>query len=224
MDSSKYYYQYIVDNFPESDIYLQARFALLWLVEEYQAPGDSTLFFAYNAFIDSFPGTPWANEANKIVRLANREKKREDQGDSTRTDDRNDNESENLLAGGNSDGEEEYVEDEYLDPFVALYIDPKGKKAQVMRLEPMQTRRDFVYPPEAYREGWEGDLYFQILLDFSGEVADYKLKIKSAHEAIDREASESVATMIFDMIDIPPELQESWFVYKFSVIKPDKIR
>ena len=220
VDSAKYYYQYILDNFPESDYYLHARFALLWISEEYEAPGDSSLFFAYNAFIDSFPSTPWAKEAKNIVEAANRQKLR----DERELEREADTLGENLLAGNTVDSSSQSDDDEYLDPFIALYIDPQGKKAIKMPNQPIETRREFVYPQEAYRSEWEGDLYFQILLDFSGEISDYILKIRSPNEAIDLEASETVATMVFDMLRIPPEVAESWFVYRYRVIKPDKLR
>ncbi len=220
-DSAKYYYQYIVDNFPESDLYLHARFALLWIEEEYESPGDSSLFFAYNAFIDSFPSSPWAKEANKIVRVANREKQKEKLSDSLGTDSL----GENLLA--NKEGEpSDLVNEEggYMAPIEALYVAPDGSKAIKMPNQPIDIKKKFVYPQEAYNSEWEGDLYFQILLDFSGEISDYVLKIRSPNAAIDREATETVSTMVFDMLKIPPEFSEYWFVYRFRVIKPDKLR
>ena len=226
IDSAMYYYQYIVDNFPESELYLQARFALLWVTENYQAPGDSSLFYGYNALVDSFPQTEWAIEAQKIVRVANREKQIEErENDSTGVQDSL--VSDNLLADALNSSDvviDDPNADAYMDPFDALYIDPNGNRAIEMRLDPIQTNRKFVYPVEAYRSEWEGDLYFQILLDFSGEVSKLILKIKSPHEAIDREATETVATMTFDMTQIDVELQEYWFVYRFPVVKPDKLR
>ena len=224
IDSAKYYYDYIVEHFPESDLYLQARFASLWLTENYESPGDSSIYFAYNALVDSFPQSEWAQEANKIVRIVNREKQLEEGLDTTNMSDSL--QSENLLAQLEDNGDVivDAPTTEYQDPFEALYIDPNGNKAIKISIEPIQTNRKFVYPVEAYRTNWEGDLYFQILLDFSGEVSKLILKIKSPHEAIDKEASETVATMTFDMIEIPVELQESWFVYRFPVELPDKLR
>ena len=223
LDSAKYYYQYVVDNFPESDYYLHARFALLWVMDEYESPGDSSLVFAYNAFVDSFPGTSWANEAKRKVKYT-RKASSKDETDSTGVDSLGedqyaaDTEGEFDEEGGTTG------EDEYLDPMVALYIDPDGEKAYDMPLNPDVIKDPFEYPVEAYRDAFEGSLYFQILLDFSGEVTDYILKISSNNEEIDREASEAVATMVFDIIRIPPEISESWFVYKFVVRKPDQLR
>ncbi len=219
-DSAKYYYQYIIDNFPESDLYLQARFALLWIEEEYESPGDSSLFFAYNAFVDSFPSSPWAREAGNIVKAANREKQREEYANAKEADTL----GENLLANKQGDSTAVDENGEYMDPYDAMYIDPQGNKAYQMLNPPVEIRRKFVYPEQAYNSDWEGDLYFQILLDFSGEVSDYVLKIRSPNEAIDLEASETVATMVFDILDIPQELADVWWVYKFRVVKPDKLR
>ena len=96
--------------------------------------------------------------------------------------------------------------------------------AGFITIEPVEIREEFEYPVEAYRTGWEGDLYFQIFLDFSGEVVDYILKIRSESEDINREASEAVESMVFDPLRVPQEQQESWMVYKFQVRKPDHIR
>ena len=112
----------------------------------------------------------------------------------------------------------------YIDPKEAVYIDVNGNNIELLPLEPMETKEPFEYPVEAYRFGWEGELYFQIFLDFSGEVADYILKIRSGNEDIDREASETVASMIFDVTRIPLELQGQWLVYKFRVYLPEHLR
>ena len=43
------------------------RFNLLWILENHEHPGDSTVIFAYLEFLDSFPGTPEAREISKIL-------------------------------------------------------------------------------------------------------------------------------------------------------------
>ena len=111
-----------------------------------------------------------------------------------------------------------------VDPLTAVYIGPNGEKIANVPIEPVEIREEFVYPVEAYRLKWEGDLYFQIFLDFSGEVVDYILKIRSESEEINREASEAVESMVFDPLRIPQEQQEAWMVYKFGVRKPEHIR
>jgi len=41
-------YRYVVDNYPDSKYYLQARFAPIWLTEMYESPGDSSVIMAYD--------------------------------------------------------------------------------------------------------------------------------------------------------------------------------
>lgn len=229
IDSAKYYYQYIVDNYPESNYYLQSRFALIWIDEEYNPPGDSTIIVAYNAFIDSFPTTQWAQEAkgrmdrSQLVRSGRRIE--EDVPD-TLPDGTilADNTQPGGQYGATASGAAGDSADAYLDPLEAIYIDPEGNKAITMPLEPTETRDQFEYPVEAYKDEFEGDIYFQIFLDFTGEVVDYIQKTRSGNDEIDREASEAVASMIFDPLRIPPETVGSWFVYKFKVRLPDKLR
>ena len=112
----------------------------------------------------------------------------------------------------------------YIDPMEALYIDPNGNKAILLEDQPIEIKEPFEYPPEAFRQAWEGDIYFQILLDFSGEVSDYNLKIRSGVDEIDREATEAVASMTFDILRIEPEFINSWFVYKMVIRKPELLR
>jgi TonB family protein len=229
IDSAKYYYQYVVDNYPESNYYLHSRFALLWIMDEYEAPGDSTLFYAYTAFVDSFPGNEWATQINQLLREGGTKRVDYVEYDSTTGDTVPLTEEEKALLYADSIGVAQDINEadegaSYLDPIEQLAIAPDGSRCVKLPKDPIVTERPFVYPDAAYSVGWEGDLYFQILLDFSGEVTDYVLKIKSPNEAINREAEETIQTMKFDLFAIPTELHESWFYYKFLVRKPSQLR
>ncbi len=219
VDSARFYYRLIADNFPDSRYNIQAKFSLIWLTETYDSPGDSSVFFAYTDFVDSFPGTDWAREAE--IRLAvggpkvkSRQPKPEDAADR----------DERIKDDITGEPEEEEEDEEALTPIEAVYVGPNGEEIKNVAIEPVEIREEFIYPVEAYRLGWEGDLYFQIFLDFSGEVTDYILKIRCESEEINREASKAVASMIFDPMRVPQEQQDSWMVYKFQVRKPDNLR
>ncbi|MFQ5454395.1 MAG: energy transducer TonB, partial [Candidatus Zixiibacteriota bacterium] len=112
----------------------------------------------------------------------------------------------------------------FVDPLEMVYIDPNGMKIPLLDDKPIEIKEEFIYPVESYRDEWEGDLYFQILLDFSGEVIDYILKIRSGDEYIDKEAEKTVASMIFDPLILREDQQGSWLVYKFKVRKPEHLR
>jgi len=222
-DSARYYYQYVVDHFPDSKYYLQARFSLIWLTENYQSPGDSSVVQAYTEFIDSFPGTQWADEARRRMSNAPRRPQEQQQQDTTGGGElaQAGEEGDQTTAGGTAANADTTT---YVDPLKAAYISPNGDTCILMPLQPIQTLDTFVYPTEAYRSKWEGDLYFQIFLDFSGEVVDHVLKIRSENEAINDEAEKAVASMTFDPLRLDSRMQGKWFVYIFKVRLPDFLR
>lgn len=223
VDSAKHYYQYVVDNFPDSKYYLQARFALVWLTERYDNPGDSTVIYAYNELIDSFPGSRWATLASERTSY---QAPRRQPGRETAPD-------EDMYAQGDSIPPDSMVGEPgsgdtlgYVDPLEQAYIGPNGEELENLAegLEPIRVEEPFEYPPSAYRSDWEGHLYFQILLDFSGEVMDYKLVVKSPSEEINRRAEEAVESSQWDITRIPGRLQGKWLVYKFPVYLPSHLR
>jgi TolA-binding protein len=214
IDSARVYYQEVIDRFPDSKHYLQSRFALIWMTEMYNSPGDSSLIFAYNEFVDSFPNNQWADEAkSRTAYRATRRSRDSDEGDTAsawQTED-------TTLAGAEDTAS-------YVDPLVAVYVGPNGEAIGNLTFPPIRVDDEFEYPQEAAREGWEGIMYFQVLLDFSGEVDDYIFAIKSPNDEINRRAELAVSTMVFDATRIRTELQGEWMVYKFIVRKPDYLR
>jgi outer membrane biosynthesis protein TonB len=211
----------VIDHFPDSKYYLQARFALIWLTETYESPGDSSVIFAYSEFVDSFPGSFWASEARK--RTSYRPPAQappKEVADSTEEE-----ETEGVFASeGEVVGEEDTAA--YIDPLEALYTAPDGERAIDLpsHVKPIEVRYEFEYPTEAYAAAWEGNLNFHIKLDFTGEVTDYVLKTYSGIDEIDRRAEEAVASTIFDVSQLRPEEQGAWFLYKFKVKLPGHLK
>lgn len=224
IDSARSYYRFIVDNYPDSKYAPQAELALIWITETYTNPGDSSTYYAYLDFIDAYPGNPWAAEAEKIVAADGSGSATEGSGDTTDVvdDEVPRRAEEDFLFGGEAEAEKDTTLS--LDPLVAVYIGPNGDSIYNCPIEPVEIREEFIYPVEAYNLEWEGALYFQILLDFSGEVTDYVLKIRCESEEINREASKAVASMVFDPLRIPQEQQGKYMVYKFQVRRPDHLR
>ncbi len=225
VDSARAYYQKVVDDYPDSKFYLQARFALIWLTEQYDSPGDSTVIFAYNEFADSFPGSPWGQEAMNRTQYRPTNQNRGQPGQTG---------GDSLLAQQEADttGSNGFVVNEkgdttgYVDPSVERYKASDGTLAVDLPadVKPMEVREEFVYPTEAYSSRWEGDLYFQIQLDFSGQVTDIVQKSFADVDEINLRAQESLRSTTFDTRLLRPEMIGKWFVYKFRVKLPDHLR
>jgi tetratricopeptide (TPR) repeat protein len=236
-DSARFYYQYVVDNFPDSKYFVQAKFNLIWLEENYFSPGDSSVIYAYNEFADSFPGTNLAEVARQRVsgqsglpsNLVNQQQPQEEPVADT---------SEALAAAqqaeeeaGQAAGSGSY--DSYLKN---LYISPEGDTIILLDEQPIEVIEPFEFPTEA--SGMQENdiyLYFQVLVDFSGKVVDVVQKTQSQYEEINDRAKRAVASMTFDagnlstqisILGLPPSRDNRghWFVYKFLVQKPDYLR
>jgi len=229
-DSAAYYYQYVVDSFPDSKYHLQARFNEIWMNEMYRSPGDSSVIYAYEEFRDSFPGTMLAKEASRRLkyspsRVTQKRSSDEETEDETRT-----------TPADTIQDEQREDTTGYVDPLQALYIGPEGDTVTDITAGPIQVEEPFEFPTEAYTmEDRAIYLYFQILVDFSGKVVDYVLKIRSPIEELNERASETVASMTFDPLEVSQlvsrfELKPSadgrgyWLVYKYLVEKPDFLR
>ena len=218
IDSARANYRYVVDNYPDSKYYLQARFAPIWLTEMYESPGDSSVILAYNEFVDSFPGSYWADQARARTSYRPRAAVVED----TMLAEIGQEAFDETRQGAADDGD---VQDSstYVDPLSGMYIGPEGDSIVNLPpgVKPTVIREQFEYPLEAYREPWPNwEFYFQILLDFSGRVVDYRLKNPTLNEELNRRVEETVASMTFDVGDIRLEEQEKWHVYKYMVANP----
>jgi len=239
VDSALYYYQYVADHFKESPLYLQARFSIIWVTENYRSPGDSSVFAAYKMFADSFPGSPYAQEATRKITYRPPEKRpaKEDK------DEVKGKEEEGPLVAQPAalKPEEPDSAGAYVDPRLRASIGPKGEDLITLDIEPVVISVEFDFPAEAYGEQQdEYQLYFQILLDFSGKVVDYELKLPCSVEEINKRALRTVGSMEFDPLAVNKELTSKsldlilpedkadprgrWYVYKFVVKKPGHAR
>jgi hypothetical protein len=216
LDSARAHYQVVVDRFPDSKYFLQSRFALIWLTEMYDSPGDSSVIRAYNELSDSFPSSDWANEARQRTQYVAKESPSDD-----------DQEADSVMLAEGDDGDtlQAAVGDTsvYIDPEVAA-LSRDGTLLAELRSDPIRIDEPFIYPEEAYRGGWEGWLIFQVLLDPFGEIEEYELKTKSPNEQINFLAEETFASMAWDPTRIQLELQDQWLYYRFMVQKPDLLK
>ncbi|MCX6834758.1 MAG: tetratricopeptide repeat protein [candidate division Zixibacteria bacterium] len=235
VDSAKAGYQYVVDNFPDSRYYLTAKFALIWLTDTYQSPGDSSVYYAYKEFADSFPNSELAGVARKQLGSGSRRsgpttprQRNQREADSTDT----------ITHAADTSQQTNPEEDtsRSVDPMVAIYRGPNRDTLVELRLEPIEVLIPFEFPPEAAigtQHDWQ--LYFQLLIDFSGKVVDYVLKSPSGIEEIDRRAKETVGSMRFDAMAVSNRVVDAgvgekktdegyWFVYLYRVSRPEYLR
>jgi tetratricopeptide (TPR) repeat protein len=225
IDSARHYYQHVVDNFPDSKYYLQARFALIWLAERYESPGDSSLFLAYHEFADSFPGTFWASEAIKRTEYTPPQQAPVEAAPDTASEESQGTEGQFAALEGDQNAP---ATSAYVDPLQSIYIAPDSGQAYDLPagVAPIETLEPFVFPTEAYSIDWQGDfdLVFQIKLDFTGRVDSLILKTHSGSDELDRRAIETVSSMTFNVGQLLLEQQGLWFVYKFRVTLPEELR
>jgi TPR repeat protein len=237
-DSAMYYYQYVADNFPDSKYWLQAQFSALFVQEEYALPGDSSLVFGYRELVDSFPNTEWANLARMrlgaapVMGAVQTAKEQEAaQGEVDKFED------EQALDTTDQVYASEFGEGgSYVDVQTQMYLRPNGDTVILLEEEPVLIEEPFEFPSEAFN--MEEDyifLYYQILLDFSGRVIEYDLKVPSRWDELNTRASRTVASMTFDPIETsrlvdlvgqPPDPsgQGHWFLFKYRVDKPEHLR
>ena len=216
LDSARANYQIVVDRFEDSKYFAQATFALIWMTEMYESPGDSSIIWAYTEYADSFPGTGWATVARSRLQFTPRQRSR----------DGGDQQLDSAMFAEVEEGDSlvaQAASDAYVGGELAAVTDDEGNTLLQLPLSPIRIDIPFEYPPEAFRDGWEGELVFHVTLDFSGEVDWYYLKIRSPNEEINVRAEETFASMTFDPTRIPVELLGKKLYYRFKVRRPDHL-
>ena len=217
IDSAMYYYQYVADSFPRSSYNVQAKYALLWMTETYESPGDSSLYFAYAYFADSFATTEYGKVADKKLTVKPRIVRDGNEDDSIFVVDE---------TGEPGDSTQPYDDDttKYLTPEEKYFIGPSGTTLFQTQGEPSRFDREFRYPPAAYYTNFEGYLYFQVKIDAFGRIEDLKLMNPTPSEDLNEEATETVLSAEFPTFWITAEWVGSWFVYKYYIPLPSDLR
>jgi tetratricopeptide (TPR) repeat protein len=219
LDSARFYFRLVADSFPQSKLNNQAKFALLWVTENYASPDDSSLYYAYANFADSFATTEYGKEASR--KLIVKPKLSRDVEDS-------------LLAAntagkkdtGNVAGLQDTTGQKPMSPEERYHTDPDGNRIFLFPNEPERQDRAFVFPTAAYTADFREDfyLYFQIKLDPFGDVQEAKLMNPTSSEELNLEATETLLSSHFSMVGVPPELYDAWHVYKFKVVLPTSMK
>lgn len=222
IDSAKYYYNLIADSFPRSNLNVQARYAAIWMDEEFASLGDSSLYFAYVDFVDSFPNTIFGKEADqKLLMAEGKAKKPIDRVfDEEPYNETNNNQQADTSATPASQQDEETVK--YQEDL--NFIDPNGNIIRETKEGPIRTEREFRYPPAAYLTNFYGNLTFQIKINAFGEIDDIRLMTPTESPELNEEAEKVLESSRFDTGWMEPEEYDTWFVYKFRVDRPEGMR
>lgn len=217
IDSARYYYQYVIDNYEDSDFYLQARFALIWLTETFENTGDSSVYLAYSEFLDSFPDSDWGRVARNKITASSKSSFRPVIPDSTQQE-----KDEPWGDQFKLDGEKD-ISHEYVDPLTGIYFSPEGDSIFNVHkdVKPSRFTETFEFPVEAYTVDWrQYDFYFQLKLDFVGKVEDYKLMNPTPIEELNIRIERYIAGAEFNVSAMPLDQQGKWQVYKYRFTKP----
>nr|MBN2276872.1 tetratricopeptide repeat protein [candidate division Zixibacteria bacterium] len=218
IDSARYYFSMVADSFPRSQFNIQAKYALLWLREMYDSPDDSTLYYEYAYFADSFPKTDFAKAAEKKLVIKPRIQKDED-------DQQYYGEDSTAYAEGDGYGDGDSTEiAANLTPEQRYFTGPDGNTLFEVQGAPTRYDKEFIYPTAAYYLEFEGNLYFQIKIDPFGDVTEAKLMNPTESVELNEEATETVLSSHFDTFWIRPEWFDDWFVYKYYIPLPSRLR
>jgi len=219
IDSAKYYYQRVADSFPRSDFNNQAKFAILWLIDNYESPGDSSLYYAYAYFADSFPDTKYGKAADKMLTVKPRIARESEGSDDSLFSQEDVDQFGDVLDGENPEDTTVFKTLEE-----RCFIGPEGVSLWEVQGEPSRFDREFRYPPAAYYSKFEGYLCFQVRIDAFGRIEDYRLINPTESEELNEEATETILSAEFPTFWITAELVGSWFVYKYYIRLPADLR
>ncbi|MBU0982925.1 MAG: tetratricopeptide repeat protein [candidate division Zixibacteria bacterium] len=247
-DSALYYYQYVADNYPDSKYFLQAKYNTIWVRENYRAPGDSSIIYAYQAFIDSFPSSELAREASRraapsratFARVEEEPEERRESDELAVVSGRDDGPRGVSAPGSTTSGEVTGGAYGSADAREGLYYRRNPETGETDSLvsfksNPVEVDEPFEFPEDAASiNQYEWRLGFQILVDYSGRVQDYILVIGTDVPEIDARAKLAVGSMTFDPLTITNRVMQAnlqehegggyWFVYEFQVDKPEYLR
>ncbi len=216
LDSARHYLREIIDSFPRSSLNMQARYTNLWLTEMYDNPGDSSVYYAYVDFLDSFPTGFYVDLVEQKLRAKTPKRPvYADVEEDTPADD---------IAADSTEADTSTTPGRALTPEERYYIGPEGARIPKVKEDPMKVDKEFRYPTAAYYLNFAGHFYFQVKIDAFGDVTETKLMNPSPSEELNQEAYETVTVSHFNTAWIPPELFDTWFVYKFYVKPPDVLK
>lgn len=228
LDSAQYYYHRVIEDYPHSDYSVQARFVLLWIYDNYLAPGDSSLIDLYGAFVDSFPQSDFAQVIAEEYNIRSTKTTRKTQTGQSQQQQQQDMDEQEIDSSAFAlDDDSTNYDPNAPAPGSAeskFITDADGNILEPAEKYFLREEVEFKYPLEALAYNIEDKLYFHIRIDFMGEVAEAILMNETQSPELNARILEVVRRTFFDNGKIPPDLFDHWFYYTYTVRIPQELR
>ncbi len=226
LDSAMKYYQVVADSFPQSKLSTKARFTLIWLDDKYNhKQEDSTIFFAYSDLADLYPQDEYGELAGDITNYTpSQTQPAANRNDTTLATNPTTDSLRN--ATDSTPTQESFVKvDTSLSQELRFYVH-EGRQLRDAPAGPRPYNPlDFIYPDEAASQPDFFDMYFQVKIDFDGLVMESKLMNPTQFSELNKLVKAQVDNFIFNSGNWGDEGRgDGWFVYKYTVTKPEYLR
>ncbi len=203
-ESAKVVFAYVAEKFPQSIYAPKAAYAELLAAERAFSGGDSTLYFMFADFVDSFSTTQFASAAKEMMGMGIAPRRERQRAVIAEEDD---DIYDSTLAAIQAE-----QEDTTKDPTLPVAPKPKQKGT-------------FVYPAsEVDQDPWRGTIVYKILIDFTGQIADHEVISQSYLADIDANAEQVIKDTYFDPDSIAPESLNMWYRFEVDVVPPAQER
>jgi tetratricopeptide (TPR) repeat protein len=224
LDSAQHYYHLVIDSFPLSKYSVQARYVLLWMYDKYLAPGDSSLIDLYAAFVDSFPESEYTGIITEEYNIRPRGGRPKRQLDDLQQQQQEQDIDSSQFAAYDIPEDDTATSPPLSSAESRFITDEDGNVLEPAEKYFLREEVPFRYPLEALAYNIEDKLYFQIRIDFSGEVAEVLLMNETESSELNERIIETIKFTRFDAGRINPELYDHWFYYTYTVRIPADMR
>ncbi len=207
IDSAKLVLSVIPKRFPRSEYAPKAFFSLAVLSEAYRrSEADSAAILAYQEVLKSYPETEYAQKAKEKVGLAQPEVRRPD-----------------TTAAPPIPSSAPTDTTQRADTTEVTFSPEDSLKIGFLQhppAPPVKKDGGFVYPTSEIDAKIRRKLVFRVLLDFEGKARRAELRNPTGRDAIDREAMRAVEQTEFDMVRVPPNQYNTFFIYELRIAPP----
>jgi len=192
VDSAIAIFKKIVNDYPQSKYASKSEFALAWILENYNNPGDSSVALAYKALIDKYPQTEYADFARKKLGV-------------------------NVVKAPAPAPQQQT---QTTPPADTSDTTKAPKPPEIPKTPPPVTTGTFTYPESQIETGIKGKVVFKIKIDYTGKVTEAVILNSLNNTEIDEAAKNAVLNTTFNPQLINPLQFGEWFLYDLDVNPP----